>query len=235
MPAHSCRRSLDTAFGLTKGFTLIELLVVIAVIAILAAMLLPTLNHTKEAGRAAMCVSNLRQLGLATATYSLDNKSRLPDFLSWLHAPDTLHDITTGELYRYVKTKEVYLCPTDKIALGSRPAISTRYCSYSLNCIVCHDNDTSKFTTVSQTLLFMEPNLRLDDFSGLVGPVMWMGTTNSLSPRHNDAGNLVFCDYHVERLKTAVARMLERSKRFWLPAPTTDTMTLQFVTQLPDP
>ena len=56
----------------SRGFTLIELLIVIAIIAILAAMLLPTLNRAQEAGRTAVCKGNLHQYALALQMYVED-------------------------------------------------------------------------------------------------------------------------------------------------------------------
>jgi len=60
-----------------RGFTLIELLVVIAIIAVLMAILMPTLNRAREQGRRSLCEHNLKQLTRAWIMYADENDDKI--------------------------------------------------------------------------------------------------------------------------------------------------------------
>jgi len=102
-----------------KAFTLIELLVVISIIALLLAILMPSLQKTKELAQRIVCASNLRQNGLALALYGSENKESVFPF----DGEDVLAATTQSWdslLAPYFTTKEndavkKYMkCPADK-------------------------------------------------------------------------------------------------------------------------
>ncbi|MFH1716338.1 MAG: prepilin-type N-terminal cleavage/methylation domain-containing protein [Planctomycetota bacterium] len=61
-----------------KAFTLIELLVVIAIIALLLAILMPSLRRARDQAKGVTCRNNLRQIGLAFTLYTEDNEGKFP-------------------------------------------------------------------------------------------------------------------------------------------------------------
>lgn len=68
-----CRRSRSRS-----AFTLIELLVVVSIIAVLLALLLPALGKARDSARQVKCLSNMRQVGLALVSYTVEYRQDLP-------------------------------------------------------------------------------------------------------------------------------------------------------------
>ncbi len=76
-----------------KAFSLVELLVVISILALLVGILLPALSRAREAGRASVCLSNLRSVGQALVNYTVTNADHVvPSYNmtpgTWQGAPD---------------------------------------------------------------------------------------------------------------------------------------------------
>jgi prepilin-type N-terminal cleavage/methylation domain-containing protein/prepilin-type processing-associated H-X9-DG protein len=117
------------------AFTLIELLVTISIIAILSALLLPTVSLARETARSTICMSQLRQVGMAFGAHQSDHKGLLPPpFLmdpagTVINYPDPPASTTYwtcwyAALVPYFmdgtgKAERVFLCPA-----SSRPSAS---------------------------------------------------------------------------------------------------------------
>ena len=110
--------SLKTRKFASPGFTLIELLVVVSIIALLIAILLPSLKKARAQAKDVVCRSNEHQLGLAIQYYASDNRDRIP----WVKGTPVASDPTPTNfpfrqyhqilhLQKYLGDLSIYVCP----------------------------------------------------------------------------------------------------------------------------
>jgi prepilin-type N-terminal cleavage/methylation domain-containing protein/prepilin-type processing-associated H-X9-DG protein len=106
-------RKQGFTLGDGSAFTLIELLVVIAIIAILASILFPVFAQAREKARQTSCLSNARQMGIASAMYTQDyDEMIVPSYL--LYSLDPLDEpLWPRTIQPYMKNTQIFTCPSN--------------------------------------------------------------------------------------------------------------------------
>ena len=171
-----------------KAFTLIELLVVIAIIALLMAILIPTLRRAKEQAKKTICTAHTKGLVLALILYidDYDGKThRSPNVGLWDHAWDNPPIITESEpddysyaywgiaYFPYAKSKEIFRCPSTvrvddwpEWGWGKSYQIYFKYCSYGLNGYIDNKKINTAFKRHSEVIAFQDHIEQLLDDNG---------------------------------------------------------------------
>jgi len=181
-----------------KGFTLIELLVVIAIIAILAAILFPVFARAREKARQTSCLSNCKQMGLATLMYAQDyDENLVPAYVI------TYWFSQSGHLEPYVKNAQVFHCPSSK---GQACTASTGT-DYGINVRICHRNPPGR-TKLAEVKYPAETVIIADsDWTRSTADYRYCNCwriNNSRHPsyfipdRHNGGANIIYVDGHAK-------------------------------------
>ena len=154
-----------------QAFTLVELLVVIGIIALLIAILLPSLNRARAAAQFVACASNMRQVGLAMRIYAGESRDFLP-FGWWVHStgPFNYSEFTWDDLINKHlggsmtfdqqrwhfdsapnNTKQlivrVLLCPSDASSQVGRRSYSMNTSQHETKALAGHGNTNGLFGT----------------------------------------------------------------------------------------
>jgi prepilin-type N-terminal cleavage/methylation domain-containing protein/prepilin-type processing-associated H-X9-DG protein len=217
--------------GAHEAFTLIELLVVIAIIAILMAILMPTLSRAREQGKRAACMSNTKNLALAWNVYADDYDAKIVnantslgafnrDGTCWVYWPGlnateevAIRELRRGLLFPYCPAVKLFKCPT-----GIRGEVVTYAIPDAMNgyWFISDPIKPQIKTLKTQIKNPSEQIVFLDE--GRLSPSSWTiwyeqeRWWDQITARHGDGTNFSFADSHTEYWKWKDPRTLEVAK-----------------------
>jgi prepilin-type processing-associated H-X9-DG protein len=197
---------------------LIELLVVISIIAVLMGILLPSLTRARKQATKIVCLSNMRQGGIALEAYMSENERKLPPSSCNIDNPDKFW---INVLSRYTGQELLFQCPADR-ALNFvdwdkplKEQKDKRYSSFALNALLdpVHYryglkknpyNRTIKIPSPMHLIWIAEaPNTQAFLQADHIHPEQWEGSVEYAKrfiayDRHLEKSNYMFADGHAE-------------------------------------
>jgi prepilin-type processing-associated H-X9-DG protein len=207
-----------------RAFTLVELLVLVAIVAVLLALLLPSLKRAQEHARRAACLSNLSQIGRAIMMYVNDYKGRFPREAFW--TPQV--GMENCVLAPYGLVEEVYRCPSEdrppyrpSLYSYGPPNYDHYQYSYTGNWLVFASGPQHRGICINQVVRSSQKIMVIDESEQTIDDPVWATTNwfidrqNMLSNRHDLAqeraresdaeetlkrgrGNVLFVDAHAD-------------------------------------
>jgi prepilin-type processing-associated H-X9-DG protein len=205
------------------------LLVVIGIIALLISILLPALSKARNSAKTMACLSNLRQLGQATAMYAGENKQYLPyptttlgEGALWFNAMDpylqAVEDnsartgVAAGRNYKRYKQCEVYDSFDGGKFTGGQDLTKEFSRTFKMNSMLRHNDPYSqaKITEVRQSseVVIFGDGVSLD-LTGVIDSQWENGqfsmevndpTEANPALRHNGGANILFVDGHAANI-----------------------------------
>lgn len=155
------------------GFTLVELLVVISIIAMLLAILMPSLQRARENAKTAICRNNLKQMGLASVMYSGEyNDAMVPEDSYWAMPAANRHSYpwyfslmpfignkkpASGEIVNRHGSVQIFKCPSQKDVFNA----DNGGVLYGLDVICATHFSESSAPIIVKRISIKQPSLRM--------------------------------------------------------------------------